>query len=98
MDKKVYNAVRQRSGGLCENCSKPYPQQHHAFNGTGRRKKLEMPETVFDLCYECHEGPHGVHMNRELDLKYKRQATLNLLNLGWTKEQIIQEVGRWYGD
>ncbi|MGX7745663.1 hypothetical protein [Rhodopseudomonas parapalustris] len=98
MNKKVYNAVKERSGGQCENCGAPYTQEHHIFGGNGRRKKCEMVETVFDLCWACHEGPEGVHFNRELDLKLKIKATQNLIDIGWSKEKIINFVGRWYLD
>jgi hypothetical protein len=98
MNKKVYEAVKSRSGGLCENCGHPYTQEHHVFSGSGRRKKCEMVETVFDLCYECHEGNNGVHFNKKLADKFKKIATQNLLNLGWSREKIIEFVGWWYLD
>ncbi len=95
MDKKVWEAVNKRSGGKCEECGRNNPSKHHAFGGSNR-ERLEMAETVFDLCYEDHQGDSGVHNNREKDLKYKRIATQNLLDKGWSKEKIIKEVGRWY--
>lgn len=100
MNKKVFDAVAKRSDGYCENCGKYYGkglQKHHAFNGS-RRKRMEMVETVFDLCYYCHEGGVGVHNNRQLDLKFKKKATQNLLDAGWTEEEIREKVGRWYLD
>lgn len=99
MNKKVWNAVHERSGGLCEECGSYHlVTKHHAF-GASNRKKLEMVETVFDLCYEHHEqSPTGVHFNTELRMKYKRLATQNLLDIGWTKEKIMREVGKWYLD
>jgi len=97
MDKFVWIAVDERSRGQCEECGRNFPMKHHAFGGANR-EKMEMVETVFDLCWEDHQGNKGVHFNRNKDLKYKQIATQNLLNLGWTKEQIIHEVGRWYLD
>ena len=102
IDRKVFQKVEERSEGYCE-----YEQckiwggknlhKHHAFNGANRRK-MEMEETVFDLCWEHHEGNTGVHRNRELDLHFKKLATKNLINLGWSKAKIIKEVGRYYLD
>lgn len=97
LNKAVWNAVNERSGGLCEECQAPYPTKHHAFGGANRAK-LEMPETVFDLCYTHHQqSPTGVHYNKKLAMKYKQIATQNLLDIGWSEERIIQEVGKWYG-
>jgi hypothetical protein len=103
MDKKVFKAVADRSDGFCENpmCKRwggVALHKHHAFFGKGRRVLMESIETVFDLCWFCHEGDSGVHHNRELDLFFKRKATDNLLEVGWTKEQIMEKAGRWYGD
>lgn len=81
--------------GCCEECGRYCAlQTHHSMNKFNR-KRLEMPGTVFHLCYLCH---NELHSNRELDLKYKRKATQYLFDIGWSKEEIIKEVGRWYGD
>jgi len=56
---------------------------------------MEMPETVIDLCMECHEK---IHSYRILSWEWKKKATQNLLDAGWTKEKILEKVGRYYGD
>lgn len=103
MNRHVFEKVEERSEGICENpkCKRWYGkglQKHHIFFGTGKRRKMEMVETVVDLCYECHEGYNGVHRNRKLDLYFKRLAQKRLVRLGWSKDKIIKECGRWYLD
>lgn len=99
MDKKVWEAVNERSEGLCEECGSHHLVTKHHIFGASNRKKLEMPETVYDLCYYHHQqSPSGIHFNKELRDKYKRLATQNLLDKGWSKEKILKEVGRWYLD
>lgn len=98
--KGVYEAVMERSQGYCENaaCGRTgHLYAHHAFGGSNR-KKMEMEGTVFALCYECHQGDVGVHNSRILDLHFKQRATQNLLDMGWTKQEIMSGVGRWYLD
>ncbi len=100
MNREVFRKVAERSQGFCENpkCGKYGGEslhKHHSFNGSNR-KKLEMEETVFNICMCCHKLLHD--NSRELDLYFKKKATQNLLEIGWTKEQILKEVGRWYGD
>ena len=103
MNKKVFREVAERSEGICENpeCKRwggESLQKHHIFFGKGRRVLMESTETVVDLCWYCHEGDNGVHHNRDLDLYFKRLATQNLLDAGWTKEEIMAKAGRWYLD
>jgi hypothetical protein len=99
MNCEVFRKVAERSQGVCENpdCGRyggESLQKHHIFNKFNR-KLLECPETVLDLCFLCHLE---IHKNRKMDLCFKKQATKNLLDAGWTKEQIMEKVGRWYGD
>lgn len=105
MNKKVWQKVEERSEGLCEfpttdgPCKRNFMvQKHHAFGGSNR-EKMEMAETVFNLC-ELHHNDHliGVHHCKENRLIIKRAAIQNLLDIGWTKEKIIKEVGRYDGE
>lgn len=48
-------------------------ERHHVFFGTGLRQLSEKYGMVATLCYECHRGGRGVHLNRELDLELKQE-------------------------
>lgn len=41
----------------------PYTELHHIFGGTANRKKSDKAGLTVHLCYECHRGSHGVHMD-----------------------------------
>ena len=98
MDKKLVKALKERSMGLCEVCGRPATEIHHVFEGNGRRKQTERLETIKDLCYECHRGNNGVHFNKELDLKLKKQAQRELENQGYTIDEVRELVGGKYYD
>ena len=95
MDKKIVQAVLERSKGLCEVCYAPGTELHHIIYGKGKRKEHETVESVVLLCYECHRGTYGVHgkngskLNRQLKIglqeKYK--------SLGYSEEEIRELMG-----
>lgn len=60
--------------------------RHHIFGGANRKmsEKLGM---VIDLCYDCHIGTDGVHMNREKDLRLKRKCQQIFEDAGYTREE-----------
>lgn len=69
---EYYNEVR-----CCELCGKTGTSRvplhrHHVFGGANRKLSEELGMVV-DLCTACHEGPKGVHRNRERDLELKRR-------------------------
>lgn len=96
MDKKLVKALKDRSQGLCEICGRPATQIHHIFGGNGRRRKTERLELIIDLCTDCHLGNEGVHQNRELDLKLKKQAQRKLERQGYTIDEVREIVGGKY--
>lgn len=51
-------------------------QCHHIFYGRKNRQKSDDFGLTVRLCYECHQGPNGVHRNKHIDiyLKQKGQA------------------------
>lgn len=50
------------------------------------------------LCHDdCHEGPNGVHLNREVGLWLKRQAQrASMRYYGWTEDDFRQRFGKSY--
>lgn len=95
MNKKVWLAVEERSEGLCEfpHCKSNYMvQKHHAY-GKANRKRMEMVETVFNLCEKHHQNHKtGVHHNLANKHLLERMAEENLKAIGWTQEDIIRET------
>lgn len=61
----------------CVVCGEPYAHVHHMIEGRtpGRREDdwLTMP-----LCYECHEGTHGVHGTKQRWAMHKMRENLGL--------------------
>lgn len=58
----------------CYICGSSVVQIHHVFGGTANRKISDALGYVVPLCPMHHTGCKGVHANRELDLKIKRDA------------------------
>jgi hypothetical protein len=100
-NKKVRESVNSRSEGLCEfpGCNCNYMVEHHHVFGASNRKKLEMKETVYALCYYHHlDNDTGVHCNKENRLVMRRVAIDALMNIGWTEDKIRTQVGKWDGE
>jgi len=82
--------------GECWNCHTVTTiHKHHAIHGRGKRKELERPEGMYDLCLDCHEGTYGVHGRdgHALDVKIKRDYQAKLFAQGMTEE----EARYWMG-
>lgn len=99
MNKEVYEAAYNRSGGVCEICgSGRMVELHHIIFGQGKRKQCERAETVIMLCYEHHRHPKaGVHFNRKLNMDLKRLASERLQESGLEGDELKQALGgRFY--
>jgi len=94
MDKKIYDAVRERSNECCEVCSKYCGDRlelHHIF----RRK---VPATVTNcimLCGNCHRSSEGIHgMNGYLlDIKLKKMAQQKYYDQGLSEDEVRKITG-----
>lgn len=95
MDKKIVQAVLERSKGLCEVCYAPGTELHHIIYGKGKRKQHETIESVVLLCYECHRGTNGVHgkNGKELNIKLKKQLQEYYFKQGYTEEETRELMG-----
>lgn len=96
MNKKVAEAVLERSKGLCELCgSNHMVELHHIVGGRGKRTQHENKASVIALCWEHHYGNYGVHgkhgdilnknLKRTLQGYYKAQ--------GQSEEEIRKNMG-----
>lgn len=93
MDKKVWLAIEERSEGLCEfpHCRGNFKVEKHHVYGRANRKRMEMIETVFNLCDKHHRNSkNGVHHNEVNKQLLTRMAEENLKAIGWTQEDIIR--------
>lgn len=79
---------------VCEICGRPYAHLHEIFFGPNRQKSI-LYRLQIRLCQECHEGNDGPHMNREVDLKYKREAQCKF-EARYGHELFMMEFGRNY--
>lgn len=97
MDKKIVQAVLERSKGVYEVCGAAdyRVQLHHIIKGRGKRKQQETIESVILLCWNCHHGTYGVH-GREgylLDRKLKLKLQETYFNQGYSTEKVRQMLG-----
>lgn len=60
--------------------------RHHIFGGSNRGISEELGMVVI-LCHDCHEGPKGVHRNREKDLMLKRKCQQIYEDAGYSREE-----------
>ena len=91
MDKRIYKAVADRAGGLCELCLEYKPLQlHHIISGSGKRKQHETVESCIMLCVDCHRAAHNdFRVNRLL----KKTVQLVYLCEGYTIDQVRRMMG-----
>lgn len=76
--------------GRCFLCGMPCrTEEHHVYEGGGRRKLSEKYGLKVYLCHDCHnEPPYGVHFNAKKDLALKAQVQIRAMHVyGWTVEQ-----------
>lgn len=60
--------------GKCHLCGSTRDVQiHHVFGGPFRDKSAKYG-LVVPLCRECHEGPHGVHMDAKKMAKLREEG------------------------
>ena len=71
--------------------------RHEVIHGPYREKSKAYGLWVH-LCHNtCHQGPDGVHANRELDLRLKQEAQrCAMKTYGWTTEEFIGNFGKNY--
>ena len=70
----------------CSCCGQPGPSLvHHIREGQGMSQRANNFLTI-PLCYECHQGPKGIHGDKTLMRIYK---VSELDMLAWTIEQIL---------
>lgn len=96
MNKKVYEAVKKRSGGLCELCQSNYlVEVHHIIHGKGKRNPYENVDSCMDLCWNQHKGNNGVHGKNgyELNLKLKIQLQDKYFSMGHTEDEVRKKMG-----
>ena len=80
----------------CKMCGRwDWIEKHHVFGGANRKNSEKYHMTV-DLCLWCHnEPPHGVHFNRENDLKLKQEYQ-KTFEQEHTREEFRKIFGRSY--
>jgi len=69
----------------CEVCGKVYSEEPHVIFRSQASYMVKVPLNIKHLCNEHHRGNEGPHLNRNIDLKYKRELQKKLFSL-FTKE------------
>lgn len=75
--------------------------RHEVFHedmGGKMRERSKMCGLWVYLCHDtCHQGPHGVHADKGLDLWLKQVAQRRAMETyGWTTEQFVEMFGKNY--
>lgn len=71
--------------------------RHHIFYGTANRKQSEKYGCTCYLCGFHHNlSQHGVHFDKELDLKLKRICQKKWEEKYGTREEFIKTFGKSY--
>lgn len=83
---------------VCWVCGTIYNlHKHHIFGGANRKKSDKDGCWVYLCGYHHNLSDEGVHFNRELDLKLKRECETNWLERnGKTEDDFIREYGKNY--
>lgn len=72
---------------------------HHIYGGYGRRDISEREGFIIPLTPAEHNmSNHAIHFNKELDLYIKRKCQKAYEDLGNTREDFINLIGRNYLD
>lgn len=74
-------------------------EEHHVYEGEGRRKISERYGLKVYICGgRCHrEGKDSVHKNAKVDRALKRVVQKRAMQYyGWTTEQFIEIIGKNY--
>lgn len=91
MDKRIYKAVSERAGGLCELCGQYKPLSlHHIIGGRGKRKVHETVDSCIMLCMDCHEEAES---NFRLDRALKKIAQAIYAGQGHGETEIRRMMG-----
>jgi len=92
---KAKNNPKPTIDSICRACGAPYAERHEVFFGTGERQKSIQYGLQVDLCGLHHRGDDGPHINREVDLRYKREFQ-EKFELEHSRELFMKEFGRNY--
>lgn len=86
MQNKKYCYVCGKETGL---------HKHHIFYGTANRKLSEEDGCICYLCAFHHNGGDwGVHFNKDLDLRLKRECQRAWEEKNGTREDFIKRYGK----
>ena len=70
--------------------------KRHVFGGAAR-KYSEKYRCYIYLTPELHNlSDKGIHFNRELNLKVKKEFEKRLIAAGWTKKEFVETFGKNY--
>lgn len=77
--------------------SKVEIHKHHIYHGEGQRKISEREGCWCYLCATHHNSSkYGVHFDRDLDLKLKRECQEAWEHIRGSREEFIETFGRSY--
>ena len=80
----------------CMVCGAPYPERHHVFFGTARRKISDRYRYFVPLCAEHHRGRTGAHQNRDFDIYLKKLAQKHFEANYGDRSAFIKVFGKSY--
>lgn len=85
-----------QNGKYCLVCGTEYAlHRHHVYGGSANRKLSEEDGAYCYLCYMHHNGGnYGVHFNKDLDLRLKRDCQRAWEEKNGSREDFIKRYGK----
>ena len=79
-------------GKECIVCNRPDAESHHIVFRGQQLAMINCHLNKIDLCCEHHKGNSGPHLNREIDLKYKKELQERLQELFYKEYYSEDEI------
>lgn len=75
----------------CIVCGKPFAEEHHIVSRRQQPAMINCPHNKLNLCYDHHRGNKSPHMDRRIDIKYKKELQDRLNGMFSFKEIFTEE-------
>ncbi|GAA0825406.1 hypothetical protein [Clostridium tertium] len=75
----------------CIVCGSPFAEEHHIVFRKQQPAMINCPHNKLNLCYDHHLGKESPHMDRRIDIKYKKELQDRLNGMFSSKEIFTEE-------
>lgn len=75
----------------CIVCGNPFIEEHHIVFRKQQSAMINCPHNIIGLCYNHHRGDKSPHMDRKIDVKYKKELQDRLIGMFNFKKVFTEE-------